>query len=43
MTTKPLLKKILKGIIHIEDENKHSYEMMEIINPQEKSIQAIRE
>jgi hypothetical protein len=34
MTTKPPLQKILKGILHREDENKHSHERMEIINYQ---------
>jgi hypothetical protein len=28
MTTKPPLQKILKGILHAEDENKHSHERM---------------
>jgi hypothetical protein len=32
-TTKPPLQKILKGILHTEDENKHSHEMMGIIKP----------
>jgi Holliday junction resolvase RusA-like endonuclease len=31
MTTKPALSNILKGILHIEDENKHSHERMGII------------
>jgi hypothetical protein len=33
MTTKSTLKKILKGLLHTEDENKHSYESMGINNP----------
>jgi hypothetical protein len=28
MTTKPLLQKILKGILYTEDENKHNHERM---------------
>jgi hypothetical protein len=31
ITTKPALQKILKGILHREDENKHSHERMGII------------
>jgi hypothetical protein len=41
MTTKLPLWKILKGILHTEDENKHSHER--IIESQEKSRQAIVE
>jgi hypothetical protein len=33
MITKPLLEKILKGILHTEDENKHSSERIGIANP----------
>jgi hypothetical protein len=43
LTTKPLLQKILKGILHTEDENQHSHERMEIIKLQEKSQQLKRE
>jgi hypothetical protein len=43
MTTKPSLQKILKGILHIEDENKHNHERTGIIKPQEKNRQALRE
>jgi hypothetical protein len=43
MPTKPPLQKILNGIIHTEDENKHNHERMEVIKPQEKSRQVIRE
>jgi hypothetical protein len=42
MTTKKPLQ-ILKGILHKQDENKHSQERMGIIKPQEKSRQVIRE
>jgi hypothetical protein len=37
MTTKPTVQKILKGILHTEDENKHNYKRMGIIKLQEKS------
>jgi hypothetical protein len=43
MTTKPPLQKILKGIVHTEDENKHKHERAGTIKPQEKSRQALRE
>jgi hypothetical protein len=43
MTTKPPLQKILKGILHTEDENKHSSERMVIIKPQGKNRQVIRQ
>jgi hypothetical protein len=43
MTTKTLLLKILKGILHIEDESKQSHERMGSIKPQEKKRQVIRE
>jgi hypothetical protein len=36
MTNRPLLQKILKGILHTHDKNKHSYERMGIIKPQIK-------
>jgi hypothetical protein len=32
MTIKPPLQKILKGILHTEDENKHSHKRMEVLN-----------
>jgi hypothetical protein len=32
MTTKPPLQKILKGILHTEDENKHITKGLEILN-----------
>jgi hypothetical protein len=43
MTTKPPLQKILKKILHTEDENKHNYEKVGIIKHQENSRQVIRE
>jgi hypothetical protein len=43
MTTKTLLQKMLKGILHTEDENKHSHERMAIIKPQKKNRQLIRQ
>jgi hypothetical protein len=43
MTTKPAYQKILKGILHREDENKHSHERMRIIKSQEKVRQAVTE
>jgi hypothetical protein len=43
MTTKPARQKILKGILHTEDENKHSHERMGITKSQERSRQVIRE
>jgi hypothetical protein len=39
MTTKTPLQKILKGILHIEEKNKHKHERMETIKPQEKKRQ----
>jgi hypothetical protein len=42
MATKPSLQKILKGILHTEDKNKHNYERMGNIKPQEKNRQEIR-
>jgi hypothetical protein len=35
MNTKPPLQKILKGILHTEDENKHKHERMGNIKSQE--------
>jgi hypothetical protein len=35
MTTKPPLRKITKGILHTEDENKHNHERMGNIKTQE--------
>jgi hypothetical protein len=43
MTTKPPLQKILKGILHTEDENKHNHERMRIITPQKKTRQVMKE
>jgi hypothetical protein len=43
MTTNPSLQKILKKILHREDENKRIHEKMGIIDPREKSRQVIRE
>jgi hypothetical protein len=43
ITTKLLVKKILKGILHTEDKNKHIHQRIGIIKPQEKSRQVIRE
>jgi hypothetical protein len=43
MITKPPLQKILKGILYIEDEHKHSHESMRIFKPQDKSRQVTRE
>jgi hypothetical protein len=40
---KPLLQKILQGILHTEDESKQNYERMGSIKPQEKKRQGIRE
>jgi hypothetical protein len=36
MTTKPPLQKILKGILHTEDENKQNHEKTGSIKPHEK-------
>jgi hypothetical protein len=36
MITKPALQKILKGILHTENENKHSHKKMGILKSQEK-------
>jgi hypothetical protein len=43
MITKPPLQKILKGILHTEDKDKHSQERMGIIKSQQMSRQVIRE
>jgi hypothetical protein len=43
MTTKLPLQKILKGIIHKEDENKYIHERIESNKPQEKNRQVLRE
>jgi hypothetical protein len=43
MATKPPLQKVVKGILHPEEEIKHSHERMGIIKPQEKSREMIRE
>jgi hypothetical protein len=43
MTNKPPLWKILKGILHTEDKNKHNQERTGSIKPQEKNRQALRE
>jgi hypothetical protein len=37
MTTKPALPKILKEILHTDDDNKHCHERMGIIKAQEMS------
>jgi hypothetical protein len=36
MTTKPLLQKILQGILYTEDESKQNHQMTVSIKPQEK-------
>jgi hypothetical protein len=43
MTSKPPLQKILKGILHTEDEINHNHERMETSKPHEKNRQAPRE
>jgi hypothetical protein len=43
MTTNPPIQKILKGILYIEDENKHNHERMGSIKPHEKNREARRE
>jgi hypothetical protein len=43
MTTKPLLEKILQGILYTEDKSKQNHERTENVKPQEKKRQAIRE
>jgi hypothetical protein len=42
MSTKPLLQKILKGILHTEDENKHNHTRMGSIKSHEENRQALR-
>jgi hypothetical protein len=37
MTTKPALQKILKRILQTKDENKHSHERMELLNPKRRA------
>jgi hypothetical protein len=39
MKTKPKLQNILRGILHMKDENEHSHERRGIITFQEKSSQ----
>jgi hypothetical protein len=43
MTTKPILQKIVQGILHTEDESKQNHKRMERIKLQEKKRKAIRE
>jgi hypothetical protein len=43
MTTKPPLQKILKAILHTEDESKQNHKRMGSTKPQEKKKQGIRE
>jgi uncharacterized protein (UPF0254 family) len=43
MTTKLALQKILKGMLHTEDENIHNHERKGINKSQEKMRQIIRE
>jgi hypothetical protein len=43
MTTKPPLQKILKGILHREEENKHNHKRKRSIKPHENNRQALRE
>jgi hypothetical protein len=43
MTTKPLLQKILQGILHTESESKQNHERTASTKPQEKKRQGIRE
>jgi hypothetical protein len=43
MITMPPLQKIMKGIIHTEDENEHNHERMGNIKPHEKIRQTLRE
>jgi hypothetical protein len=42
MTTKPLLWKILKRILHTEDENKHNHAMIGNNKPKEKNRQVLK-
>jgi hypothetical protein len=43
MTTKPSLKKILQGILHVDDESKQNHERTGSTKSQEKKRQVIRE
>jgi hypothetical protein len=43
MTTKPLLQKILQGILHTENESKQNHERTGSTKPQEKKRQGISE
>jgi hypothetical protein len=43
MNTKPILQKIVQGILHTEDESKQNHERIGSIKPQEKKRQVIRE
>jgi hypothetical protein len=43
MITKPPQQKILKGILHKEDENKHNHERAGCIKPHEKNRQELRQ
>jgi hypothetical protein len=42
MSTKPALQKILKGILHREDENKHNHERMGIINLKRRADKSLK-
>jgi hypothetical protein len=43
MITKPLLQKIMKGILHTEDENKHNHERTGSIKLHKKKRQVFRD
>jgi hypothetical protein len=43
MTTKPPKQKILKGILHTKDENKHNHVRIGIIKLHEMNRQVLRE
>jgi hypothetical protein len=43
MTTKPLLQKILQGILHTEDESKENHKKTGSIKSQKKKRQVVRE
>jgi hypothetical protein len=43
MTTKPILQKIVQGILHTEDESKQNHKRMESIKLQEKKRQVTKE
>jgi hypothetical protein len=43
MTTKPLLQKILQGILHMDDESKQTLKKAGSIKQQKKKRQVIRE